>query len=45
MKNKEFKSFYKVVGGGEGDRCNYPVLILNINSTKVVTKITSSRHI
>lgn len=20
---KEFKSFYKVVGGGEGDRCNY----------------------
>jgi len=25
MKNKEFKSFYKVVGGGEGDRCNYPV--------------------
>ena len=25
MKNKEFKSFFKVVGGGEGDRCNYPV--------------------
>ena len=25
MENKEFKSFYKVVGGGEGDRCNYPV--------------------
>ena len=25
MKNKEFKSFYKVVGGGEGDRCSYPV--------------------
>ena len=25
MKNKEFKSFYKKVGGGEGDRCNYPV--------------------
>lgn len=22
---KEFKSFYKVAGGGEGDRCNYPV--------------------
>lgn len=22
--NKEFKSFYKTVGGGEGDRCNYP---------------------
>ena len=21
---KEFKSFYKTVGGGEGDRCNYP---------------------
>lgn len=25
MKNKEFKSFYKVVGGGEGNRCNYNV--------------------
>jgi len=24
MINKEFKSFYKTVGGGEGDRCNYP---------------------
>src|SRR5574344_1200615 len=26
MENKriEFKSFYKTVGGGEGDRCNYP---------------------
>ena len=23
-KRKEFKSFYKTVGGGEGDRCNYP---------------------
>ena len=22
---KEFKSFFKNVGGGEGDRCNYPV--------------------
>ena len=25
MKNKEFKSFYKVVGGAEGNRCYYPV--------------------
>lgn len=25
MENKEFKSFYKAVGGGEGDRCNYNV--------------------
>lgn len=24
MERKEFKSFYKTVGGGEGDRCNYP---------------------
>lgn len=24
MQNKEFKSFFKTVGGGEGDRCNYP---------------------
>lgn len=24
MKDKEYKSFYKTVGGGEGDRCNYP---------------------
>jgi len=24
MINKEYKSFYKTVGGGEGDRCNYP---------------------
>lgn len=24
MERKEFMSFYKTVGGGEGDRCNYP---------------------
>ena len=24
MKHKEFKSFYKTVGGNEGDKCNYP---------------------
>lgn len=24
MENKEFKSFYKKVNGGEGDRCHYP---------------------
>lgn len=24
MERKEFKSFYKTVGGGEGDRCSYP---------------------
>jgi len=24
MENKEYKSFYKIVGGGEGSRCNYP---------------------
>ena len=24
-KMKEFKSFYKEVGGGEGDRCKYPI--------------------
>ncbi len=24
MKNKEFKSFYKTVGGGEGNKCHYP---------------------
>lgn len=24
MERREFKSFYKTVGGGEGDRCNYP---------------------
>ena len=24
MERKEFKSFYKTVDGGEGDRCNYP---------------------
>lgn len=24
MEIKEFKSFYKTVGGGEGDRCSYP---------------------
>jgi len=24
VKNKEFKSFYKVVGGNEGDKCYYP---------------------
>ena len=24
MSEKEFQSYYKTVGGGEGDRCNYP---------------------
>lgn len=24
MENKEFKSFFKTVGGGEGDHCHYP---------------------
>lgn len=24
MENKEFKSFYKTVGGNEGSKCNYP---------------------
>lgn len=24
QERREFKSFYKTVGGGEGDRCNYP---------------------
>ena len=36
---KQFKSFYKEVGGNEGDKCNYPIRLDTYRVSVVVMTV------